>query len=171
MKRIKLISFFLCMTALTSLSDCDRDEPKTEMEKLPPITQEGKNTFGCLVNGKAWITKTSIDANAVYQANMLQISAGLVNKDFNQFLYFVINNPSEQEFLLNDTLKYRVELTDLDTNCRYVTNGLIGSGKIMINKLDTRNRIASGTFDFKVQNTNCIELNVTDGRFDLTLIL
>lgn len=28
---------------------------KTELEKLPPITQIGANTFGCLINGKAWI--------------------------------------------------------------------------------------------------------------------
>lgn len=171
MKKFKLILLFFSLAAITSLSDCERDEPKTELEKLPPITQEGKNTFGCLVNGKAWVIKTSIDANAVYQANMLQISAGLVNKDFNQFFYFVIDNPSEQEFLLNDTLKYRVELADLDSNCRYVTNGLMGSGTLVINKLDIKNHISSGTFDFKVQNTNCMELKVTDGRFDLTLIL
>lgn len=62
----EMLSLFLCTVALTSLSDCDRDEPKTELEKLPPITQEGKNTFGCLVNDIAWVTKTSIDAYAVY---------------------------------------------------------------------------------------------------------
>lgn len=30
---------------------------KTELEKLPPITQTGANTLGCLLNGQAWIPK------------------------------------------------------------------------------------------------------------------
>ena len=29
-------------------------KPKTELEKLPPATQEGKETWGCLINSKAW---------------------------------------------------------------------------------------------------------------------
>lgn len=61
---------------LVSYEGCDNDpNPKTELEKLPPATQEGKNTFGCLVNGKAWVTKTSIDAVAFYQEGVFQLGA------------------------------------------------------------------------------------------------
>ena len=30
---------------------------KNELNALPPETQVGANTFGCLVNGKAWVPK------------------------------------------------------------------------------------------------------------------
>lgn len=41
-----IILIFLCSPQCKKTVD--------ELSKLPPITQEGKNTFGCLVNGKAW---------------------------------------------------------------------------------------------------------------------
>jgi hypothetical protein len=48
---------FIILTAV-ALSCCSKDEqpntPKTELEKLPPATQTGANTAGCLVNGKAF---------------------------------------------------------------------------------------------------------------------
>jgi hypothetical protein len=31
-----------------------RPQPKSPEDQLPPATQKGKNTFGCLVNGQPW---------------------------------------------------------------------------------------------------------------------
>ena len=46
----------ILITAL-ALSYCDKDDnkPKTELEKLPPATQTGAQTFGCLIDGKAFV--------------------------------------------------------------------------------------------------------------------
>ena len=38
-------------------SSCKKDKLVNEIDKLPPATQTGANTFGCLVNGKAWIAQ------------------------------------------------------------------------------------------------------------------
>ena len=39
-------------------ASCKKNKPqKTELEKLPPVTQTGANTFGCLINGKAFTPK------------------------------------------------------------------------------------------------------------------
>ncbi len=45
----------LALTVLLSFLSCTKTE---EIDKLPPITTEGKNTFGCLDNGKARIPET-----------------------------------------------------------------------------------------------------------------
>ena len=37
---------------------CKKDKTETtELSKLPAATQTGANTFGCLVNGKAWVAQ------------------------------------------------------------------------------------------------------------------
>lgn len=55
----KYTTFLIVLLATTLLAaSCKKDkaqDDRTELEKLPPITQTGANTFGCLVNGKAWL--------------------------------------------------------------------------------------------------------------------
>ena len=45
----------ITMLALLCAASCKK-ENKNE-DQLPPATQTGANTFGCLVNGKVWIPK------------------------------------------------------------------------------------------------------------------
>src|SRR6478609_7104865 len=52
MKRL----FLLLITSLT-LSCCEKDKPSKpviEVDKLPPATQTGANTIGCLLDGKVF---------------------------------------------------------------------------------------------------------------------
>jgi hypothetical protein len=59
----------ILLTAFT-LSCCSKDDnkPKTELEKLPPATQTGKNTFGCLLDGKAFLPYNAPNStNCFYQ--------------------------------------------------------------------------------------------------------
>jgi len=52
-------NILLLLTFTLTLSCChkDDDQPIPEINKLPPATQTGVNTAGCLVNGKAFISK------------------------------------------------------------------------------------------------------------------
>src|SRR5690606_10158538 len=88
MKIMIPISALLLIGSIVSLESCDLFEkvskPKTELEKLPPATQEGKNTFGCLVDGKAWVTRSSIDASAFYQEGVLSIGAFIDRNNISQ---------------------------------------------------------------------------------------
>ena len=56
----KTNTIWLLLLALCSIfASCKKDKitnsQLAESEKLPPITQTGANTFGCLVNGIAWL--------------------------------------------------------------------------------------------------------------------
>ncbi|WP_210514209.1 hypothetical protein [Hymenobacter terricola] len=51
--------FFLALLALLTQGGCNKkdpapDPPASPLDQLPPETQTGQHTFGCLVNGQAW---------------------------------------------------------------------------------------------------------------------
>ncbi|MEO7801559.1 MAG: hypothetical protein ABIR81_06155 [Ginsengibacter sp.] len=49
---IVLIFCFFLITA-----SCKKNNTPTDEDQLPPATQTGANTFGCLINGKVWLPK------------------------------------------------------------------------------------------------------------------
>ncbi|MEM1406713.1 MAG: hypothetical protein AAGG59_08065 [Bacteroidota bacterium] len=86
---LSLMAMAVLMT-LFAAAGCSDDEPGSQepIDQLPPATREGRNTFGCLVNGEAWVTKTSIYATAVYQDQFLNIGAELEGGDEIRTLVF-----------------------------------------------------------------------------------
>ena len=169
---MRIFLLFFVTIFLFSCEGCDdNSKPKTELEKLPPMTQSGKNTFGCLVNGKAWVTRTSIDALAFYQEGVLSISAGVLNEDWDQGLGILIQDIDLHlsEYLLDNPILRFAELGDKTLNCVFRTNADTYTGSFVINHLDQEKLIVSGTFEFDAYSIDCNELvKVTNGRFDLT---
>jgi hypothetical protein len=159
----------LFITLLAACEGCKDDPtPKTELEKLPPATQEGKNTFGCLVNGKAWVTETSIDAVVAYQLDILQISACLNDKERDDCMsFYAFGDRSVEVINLAQNQNAGVGFDSAETNCIYPSENAI-SGNLSITKLDETKLIISGTFEFTTVISGCDTIKVTDGRFDLT---
>lgn len=61
---------FLLLVAIISLNGCDKDDDKpiAEIDKLPPATQTGANTFGCLLDGQVFLPGRGINPlDCVYQ--------------------------------------------------------------------------------------------------------
>lgn len=54
--KIKLIPFLLLAFIMLTANCCEKDDDP----ELPPITQTGEDTFGCLVNGEVWIPEGQI---------------------------------------------------------------------------------------------------------------
>jgi hypothetical protein len=165
------------LIALTCCEGCKKDDPKplTELEKLPAASQSGRNTFGCLINGKALIPSTSIDAGAVYQQGILQM--GGKSETPSKSLSIVVY---EKNYGLLDTTSYplnkypdsaasaRIQINN-NLYCSYdYTNTY--SGNLKITNLDRENYIISGTFEFSTVTTGCDTLKITNGRFDLKYI-
>jgi len=171
----KIIGFLILYQLMAcSLWETEEAKPLTELDKLPPPTQEGKNTFGCLVNDTAWVTKTSIDAIAVFQQGILQIS-GRVNSPFQSISVVVIedNEPIElANYLLTNFAKSysnaSIALTD-STACIYEPINTL-TGSITLTRLDRVNFIVSGFFEFTTALNGCDTLKITNGRFDIRYI-
>jgi len=140
---------------------------------LPPITMEGKNTCGCIINGKIWVaTEYSINTGSggytfpavsgnFYKKKFLNIFAG------NSFT-FLIRKPSIKTFSLKDTSLVKVlyyNPLSYKNHCLYEPQ--IADGILIISKLDTINKIVSGTFEFRTIPQCGDTTNITQGRFDI----
>lgn len=177
------ILLFLTIFALNSCSNNDdKPKPKTELEKLPPATQTGANTIGCLVNGVPF-TDSGLMNNyylLVEGEYYLVINwengfgdnfvAGQISIRKTQIVegesYILNNNNSSLEEFSGGSAKYvfsdNSNSGEFNTNSNYY-------GTVTFTKFDTENGIMSGTFEFQAQELNSEEIvNVTEGRFDLT---
>jgi hypothetical protein len=176
MKNILSIVFFPMLMLFLQHCDEGQPEPKTELEKLPPATQEGKDTFGCLVNGKAWYTKSSTDATADYQLGSLEFGGTIYEPS--QSIGISLSEHTGQPALGVGT--YGLISTSIydpwvsffvSINCYYGGSSLdredTVSGSLTITKFDKVNYIISGTFEFTIAHSGCQTFTITDGRFDM----
>lgn len=178
MKTSVLKQAFLFSTIIFLLSGtqaCKKIFPPPQPQ-LPPETQEGLNTFGCLVNGNVWrneckhIIFCHPTLEAYYGNGRLSIYAtkiaGEGGKD-NTYIDITIDSTvfSPGTFLLaarpEGSGSYR-----LQSNCYYTTDNL-NTGTLEITRLDTINRIVSGRFAFTAADPGCGTMPITEGRFDV----
>lgn len=138
-----------CILSLALFQNCD--EPLTELGKLPPATQSGESTFGCLVNGKAWVTEISTDADAYYQDGRLFISTFLTKGNVDQGITISLKdyNLTEKEYILMEYPEIFGRLRNHVDNCEYLTSS-IHIGSLIVTHLDQINYIISGTFEFEL---------------------
>lgn len=158
--------------------------PPIDYTVLPPATQTGAGTFGCLVDGEVWVprvplgTVTYRDIEALISEkdgtgggggscnlvdieqqidNSMEITTGITYFFSNKYCY--PDNPGVAlRFKKTNGQRYLSKYFDVDENC------------VTITRLDTLNNIISGTFNFTAYN-DAINKNdkvvITDGRFDL----
>ncbi len=167
---------------LLNAASCCKDENE---ETLPPETQTGANTFGCLVNGKVWLNGgyapfPSSNLYASVYPNEFVIGALKSNDNMYQSIFIDVKAPiSIGKFNLNSE-NHQAKFADGITNCYYQTDSISSKGTLEITKFDSINKIVSGQFSFiafKYKPTtiavigNCDStINITEGRFDIKYI-
>ncbi len=166
----------LLLTTLT-LSFCNKDDDKTlsEIDKLPPATQTGANTFGCLLDGQAFIPSGGTNPlDCVYQYVNGGYNFGLQGNKRNQNNNLVTiaigtdNLQIEQGFtynLLDEFSGNAFGVYSLSTNTFYTST--IETGELKISKLDQISQTVSGTFWFDVKDQNGVIHQIREGRFDM----
>ena len=191
MKRKLLL--YLALATLTQCSRCKRDDPAPEPPKdpistLPPETQTGAGTLGCLVNGDAfispssglafgeWITtdKLSISATKAGTRDIVNFSILLHGSlQDNQGFSLITQGPSGfppayTSGLNQFTVFYNSFIRSTGSYC-YYDGRLIKSGRVDLVKFDPVARIAAGRFSFTLSPApgGCDTLKVTAGRFDI----
>lgn len=170
---------FLLLATVT-LSSCDKDDskPKTELEKLPPATQTGAQTFGCLIDGKAFVPpKFGINApRAFYQfvGGAYTLSIGGSTSEAPNLKSVLIGAIDVPAIVISS---YQLKFEE---SGNFHSEYLIGGGTIFsggttnanpgiltIIRFDPANFIISGTFNFSVLDDNGDEIKITEGRFDM----
>ncbi|MGE0076607.1 MAG: DUF6252 family protein [Bacteroidales bacterium] len=179
MKILNYLIIALCFLMINASSCFDKDDE----DKLPPETQTGNNTFGCLVNGKVWLPRgvpfSSVGTVAWVNSSYNYLSVG-ANQDNSQSIGFVLKDTeinSGMVYTLNSNVNSHADFEsrcETGAYCYYGSNSK-NVGELTITKFDTINMIVSGLFSFKAYFTEaqasdcgCDSLfSITEGRFDL----
>ncbi|PQV51603.1 hypothetical protein CLV33_101529 [Jejuia pallidilutea] len=162
MKKLSTFTLLMLSLMLLSTTSCkdDDDTPIDPIDQLPPPTQTGENTFGCLVNGEPLSTTNSNNMTAIYQGGFIQLGG----------IYMLVSEPIEinREYSLLGDARF-IEDDDGPAKCYYDFENTY-EGFIIFSKVDRTNHIISGTFEFSTTKENCETLIVTNGRFDMRYI-
>jgi hypothetical protein len=164
-------------------------DPIPAVDQLPPITQTGANTFGCLINGNVYTPKgysgnftnsrINIDPNYLdgdllirtYRVSGgIEIDLSIGSDSIKNIGIYPIGKNQRTGFVVQkwkDDLSIRYCLT----NPSIITNTSI-LGYLKITRYDLVNKIFSGEFEFTFNNTDCglgDPIKITNGRFDYKL--
>ena len=175
--------YFLLGMALTLITCCKKDSLDAELAKLPPITQTGAKTFGCLVNGKAILPNCNFPNCPPPIEGFYDPSPngqfGIVctyNGGENKILFALDSIFTYKNYTITDSVNKKVRVSLFKNlnggSCEWV--GYIGAlsnftsirGNVNLTRVDVPNGIFSGTFNFTINTANCGNYEVTNGRFD-----
>lgn len=183
MKNLKfLTALFLCFS-LFSGSSCRKE--KDNKDALPPETHQGLNTFGCLINNELFRESGSLgfgvsNPKIDIRDSILSFTVGHSVPGGQQIVYFGITKFTGigKYYTGAGYIKKKYDGNgNIENYCEYLTDSLDNTGYVNITYSDPMKNIVSGTFSFKVKfsfsSTNpspCdgSEINITEGRFDLT---
>lgn len=175
MKTILTILLFCLL--LLPFSCSKQDECENPVDCLPPPTQTGANTAGCLVNGEVFLPGgRSIGSGSVLKAQYVfddgrYIFGVSINnlRDGNKMVMIESKNDELEEgetYIMN-------QYSDISTTGFYL-NGSTGysttdevTGEFTISKFDESRRILSGTFWFDAINNEGEIVQIREGRFDV----
>ncbi|MEZ4772921.1 MAG: hypothetical protein R3D00_07050 [Bacteroidia bacterium] len=167
----------LAFLFLLLLAACEREapQPPDPLDLLPPATQTGENTLGFLLDGEPWMP------NRIFQGDYRK-SDGRFNIYTRNVQFDGNGNPSGSSFSIGSISvqvyqegTYKITdrgnlsaVVDFLTGCTY-WSFLEDPGELSLSKMDTINRVMSGTFHFKAISEDCTDtLSITHGRFDVS---
>ncbi|SDJ94546.1 hypothetical protein SAMN05421823_101488 [Catalinimonas alkaloidigena] len=171
-------------TCLMLLSSCElfwkHDSDDDPLSKLPPPTQVGNWSFGCLVDGQAGYTvgqprgqnatgcwaEPSDGGTLTIQAFFATgVGGNMVFWLFDSLgtglTYPLHNQPAQNQVLFYST-------TGLNENYFQSTDPV--SGYVTLSRYDPAAKVVSGTFAFTLVNAESDTVRVTEGRFDAPLL-
>jgi len=170
---------------LMSMGSCKKD-PVTpsnphDPNTLPPLTHEGKNTFGCLVNGEVWVAyaPSSIGGTVAMEGSYTTSTGRFYlkgTKKINESNIFenvrirCLDVYSVGEYNINVPHDQVIGFSDYNGNhnCGTYYNIESSTGTISITYFSISQGIISGTFEMNLINSSCPgdTIRITEGRFD-----
>lgn len=187
--RFTRLPLYLALGLLTQCSKCKQDPapqlPTDPLATLPPETQSGAGTFGCLVNGKAYIITNAISTSGEWiSPTRLSVGTSLYlngdrSADFRSITMLLNGQLSTQPASVfsivpaaNPAVAFTTGLNQFYTfsgspTCVY-SGQQVKTGKVELVRFDGAARIAAGRFAFTLYEPGgCDTLRVTNGRFDV----
>ncbi len=166
------------LTFILIASSCQKEEIAVE-DELPPITQEGLNTFGCKIDGEVLVPKDGnptlfvdgakglqaanrkLNINGVGEMSYFYVKAVNAQDNGGDYIFLYIpnlENPGDYDLgnstgstlYENNSPNHAIVISyDGETTGKRYLS-FEGGGSIVIDRYDTINTIISGTFEFDV---------------------
>jgi hypothetical protein len=186
MKLIRSIALPIFSLIILS-SSCKKHviQPINQLSLLPAATQTGANTFGCLVNGQAFVPKNrSLLQGPIMQCNYIYTLGGYYfdvsggNSNSNGTPVSILIQTDSLTIKDGQTLPLTGYAIAGEASGTYITSASSvsplsyfhtnsnASGQLNITHMDTIKQIVSGTFYFTAVN-NGDTVKITNGRFDM----
>jgi hypothetical protein len=169
----KYLPYYILTLFILSFSDCKKDTVKYDNPYgLPNATQTGAGIFAWRLNGENMVAKNDIYRQiGKYSSDSTTLGAVFGNNYYLIFGIHVIGNAQlNSSYSINDNNNLRFYYGS-DSTCFGISSKSIqvdtAFGSITFTRVDSVNKIISGTFSFRVPIPNCDTLNFTDGRFDM----
>ncbi|TMU50429.1 hypothetical protein [Flagellimonas algicola] len=171
-----LLFLFLSFLIVACNNDDDNGTPENPADALPPATQTGEGTFGCLIDGEPFFPgrfggdRPSAFYQFVCGAYTLGISAsrgGGVEKQSLRISGLDIKGLDISTYSLksrmpgNFSAEYDIAVGNILDGSTTEEN----PGTLTITNFT--DEIISGTFEFSVLDNDGNEIRITNGRFDL----
>ncbi|MCC3156241.1 hypothetical protein LJ737_03280 [Hymenobacter sp. 15J16-1T3B] len=185
---MKRLFLYAPLLLLTQCSKCkDGPQPKNPEDALPPATQEGKNTLGCLINGQPWTPKGHRGSvpnfyvwyDPSYAGGAIDIRTYRYPKSGDsrsQYIAFGGGGVAQAgTYLIGDNgLQAYISDEFKAQGCQDVQSDdpwstVYCRGQLLITRLDVAAGVVSGTFGFVLAKPGCDTIKVTQGRFDRKL--
>ena len=173
-KHFTLLAYCLLFIVFTNCNNDDDNHSNDPINQLPPATQSGENTFGCLLDGEPFLPGNggnpldcvyqfvnggyyfALQANREIDLNLIRLGCNTENLEINQDGVYAL----KENINGNASGKYFYE-----TYLNYTSN--THTGELTITKLDFDNHIVSGTFWYDVEDQNGVVHEIREGRFDM----
>ena len=181
------ICLYVMLVFFASCKSC-----RKEVNALPDATQTGANTFGCVINGQAWVPNGVGGFSGIGPINGGYIDASQTVPKNSVFLRFYQNNRTSTEFYVKSVTKagryplsfdtgidlvspntknfglYTIDgPTTTDPDYNYITTSQI-VGYVNFTVADTITKQLSGTFEFEATDfPSGGRVKITEGRFDV----
>lgn len=137
------------------------------MEKLPAATTSGRQTFGCLVNGRAFRADINTPLyDGIYHDGLVEIQVELVDRRIYFATEGIITKPGDYFIPYSPSV---LHLFAYDGEGSYRSrNTPSGFAFLRITRLDSIQHYIAGQFDFTLFNSSgTASVHVSNGRFDL----
>lgn len=170
----------LCLVLLVQGSKCEKDS-FVPADQLPPATQTGANTFGCLVNGALCRPKGttgtpnfSVLYDPIANGGNLSISATQIEDGHRRYITLLataVTGTGNYSFARPNGIAsaHYVETPVAPNGCTQLYSDqdvAYRRGYLTIARLDGQARVIAGTFDLQLLEAGCDTIRITQGRFD-----
>ena len=175
MKHVRFSSIIIfCLCLLSLAISCK----KQGIDLLPPATNNGSNTFGCLINGKAFVGQSRSElflniaaVQSSYHDGTLSVlgshyfGSTPTGSIFGISIY--IQTPKHLGTIaVPGANRNNISYSDNQETFRFNSDST-HTGSVIITRFDSVTHIYSGTFQGSLIDTNGKIAQITDGRFDV----